>query len=865
MNEYEKPLPRRPRRFPRRAVLAGAFASALPLGLPLAAGPARAAGSGRAVSSGATVTVDADGGYAVETTAPRYRFAGSVGSPVRDVRRTEGQDGVGPYAEVEFGHTAEGVDRTSAIRTYDDSPVVLFRTEYHQEAANSAPFPAFSEAPALAHHETYDSCFAKHRFDLEVDGVFGPYLAFDGSGGGYLFSPASHFPTAVTWAAGTSLTGGTSRDIARLPAGFTQRTVLAFGSDVNEVYDVWGHALTGLSGKRRPAQDASHTLATLGYWTDNGATYYYDFDPDLGYAGTLRAVRERWREQGLPMGNLQLDSWFYPKGPDASWSDIEHGEWRYEADASLFPDGLRAFQESVGVPLVTHARWIDASSPYRDEYAMSGNVVVDRAFWDDRMRYLRESGVDTFEQDWLCDDAQPDFNLTDREAFLDNMAAATAANGMDVQYCMPLVQDFLHSTLFDNVTNTRVSDDRFERTKWDRFLYTSRLASAVGTWPFADVVMSDETRNLLLQNLSAGLVGVGDRIGRESAANLRRVALPDGTVVKPDTPLVPDTATYVRDASGGNGPMVATTRSRHGETTAAYVYAYARAVPDTAPDAVYQAEDATLSGPVVAAEHAGHTGSGYADFQHADGDHVEWDVEVPADGTYTLLFRYANHSGEGRPSGDDRPLAVTVDGGEPTAAPFMPTGGWDRWEEQPVVVELAAGAHTVRATATGRNGPNLDRLGVTAGRAGTVDAAFRPADAGVAGEVYVYDWFAGKGRTADGGSTYTVPVTRDGTYLQVVPVGRSGIAFLGDAGKFVSRGGQRIAELADDGAVRAVVAFAEGEDAVTLRGYATGAVAASATGGEAGEVAHDPDTGLFTVEVTPAGGAASVTVTLTAG
>ena len=83
------------------------------------------------------------------------------------------------------------------------------------------------------------------------------------------------------------------------------------------------------------------------------------------------------------------------------------------------------------------------------------------------------------------------------------MAAAAKANGLDVQYCMALARDYLQSTLYDSVTNARVSDDRFDRSKWDNFLYTSQLAGAVGVWPWADVVMSTETQNLLIQNLSA--------------------------------------------------------------------------------------------------------------------------------------------------------------------------------------------------------------------------------------------------------------------------------------------------------------------------------------------------------------------------
>ena len=45
---------------------------------------------------------------------------------------------------------------------------------------------------------------------------------------------------------------------------------------------------------------------------------------------------------------------------------------------ALFPRGLRAFQRRLGLPLITHARWIDAHSPYRRRYAMSRNVSMMR-------------------------------------------------------------------------------------------------------------------------------------------------------------------------------------------------------------------------------------------------------------------------------------------------------------------------------------------------------------------------------------------------------------------------------------------------------------------------------------------------------
>ena len=168
---------------------------------------------------------------------------------------------------------------------------------------------------------------------------------------------------------------------------------------------------------------------------------------------------------------------------------------------------------------------------------MSGNVSTDPLYWNEIARYLGNSGVIGYEQDWLADRAQTDFNLTDPDAYLDNMARSMGAENIAVQYCTGSTRHFLQSAKYNNLTTIRASEDRFDRSRWTHFLYASRLASAVGIWPFTDVLMSTETPNLLLATLSAGPVGVGDPVGAMNTANLLRTVRPDGVIVKPDVPL----------------------------------------------------------------------------------------------------------------------------------------------------------------------------------------------------------------------------------------------------------------------------------------------------------------------------------------
>src|SRR5258705_8622905 len=158
------------------------------------------------------------------------------------------------------------------------------------------------------------------------------------------------------------------------------------------------------------------------------------------------------------------------------------------------------------------------------------------------MTYISSANVVTYEQDWLNVIYQnsPALAATAKvgDAFTDGMARTAAAKGLLLQSCMALPRYFLQSAHYDNVTTIRTSDDRLTRSKWANFLYASRLASALGIWPWTDVFMSTEADNLLVATLSAGMVGIGDRIGTESKENLMRAVGTDGMIVKPGLPLL---------------------------------------------------------------------------------------------------------------------------------------------------------------------------------------------------------------------------------------------------------------------------------------------------------------------------------------
>lgn len=523
------------------------------------------------------VTITSTGGYVIRSKSSEMRLDGQVPDWTTAVHVRTGSDALGGYQELDASFGSAG--RLGVIRLYNSSPSVLLLDQHAGADANTAPFPAFRVEPQDLMRASYRvAVFAPIQFG-KLNSM-GPWIFFDQHGNTMIVSPADNFlVSSLTEDATGVMHSGIDRQISTLPSKFKHGTLVDFGEGINESLDAWGARLQKLGHKKPVTNDADLVLAKFGYWTDNGAHYYYRYNHQLGYEGTLLAVRDQFQSLGVPLAYMQLDSWWYPKAKGDNPGG-DNGETIYRADPTIFPDGLTEFHKKMGLPFVTHARWVSPNSPYRTKYRMSKNVIIDPRFWRKTATYLHESGVITYEQDWLNQNARPAIDIAQSQAFLDDMAGGMASKGIGIQYCMALPGYFMASTQLQNVRTIRSSDDRFIRARWDAFLYTSEFAHAVGLWPWSDVFMSNELPNLVLSTLSAGPVGTGDLLGSIDAANLKRAMRRDAVLLKPDVPLVPINAMYIVDATGGNraksAPMVATTQSNFGTATEHYVFAYPR-------------------------------------------------------------------------------------------------------------------------------------------------------------------------------------------------------------------------------------------------------------------------------------------------
>jgi hypothetical protein len=518
------------------------------------------------------------GAYSLAVPEWGWIFRGALGVPVSQLRRQSGRDALGNYEQVAFTYTKDG-KREGIVRLYEDRPVAEFVTRMLTPGANRGAFPDFRGYPAKLYRLGFQP--VPHAFyEFGALGSEGPWVLFDGPLHTLMISPADHFFVSDMRSDG-KLASAIAQSVEELPAGFSHATVFVAGEGVNGTIDRWGAAMQTMDGRHAPSSEADILLSKLSYWTDHGATYFYQYDPQLGYRGTLLAVRRQFDRLGVPIGSLQLDSWFYPKGQygdwhKRKWTNGVGGIYLFEADPFLFPNGLSGFHRKLGLPLITHSRWIDKFSPYRQQYRMSGDVIIDPRYWNQTAAWLRDSGVAVYEQDWLGRYAKAEEDLTDPQAFHNEMAAAMRRYGLTMQYCMAAPADFLQGAHYDNLTTIRTSHDRFQRSDWDMFLYDSRLATALGIWPWTDVFLSSEEANLALSTLSAGPVGVGDALRDIDAADLLHAIRSDGEIVKPDVTIRPVDAMYLRDARGIRGPMVADTWTDFGKLRIAYVFAYAR-------------------------------------------------------------------------------------------------------------------------------------------------------------------------------------------------------------------------------------------------------------------------------------------------
>jgi hypothetical protein len=357
-------------------------------------------------------------------------------------------------------------------------------------------------------------------------------------------------------------------DLDDVPAGFATELALWAMDAPRSALETHAEVLMTRAGTRRLGRYADALGSKLSYWTDNGAAYWYRSEPGLGgVVGTLEATARSLREQEIPFEVFQLDSWFYPHAQLRPFDDPDvsvppSGLLTWDARPDILPDGLAALRRRLGdPPLAAHCRHFASSSPYFDAHDawIDGDRAhpIDATLYERLLHQAAGWGVETFEHDWLieCFVGVRGLRAAPGRArsWQEGLDRAAAAHGMTLQWCMASPADFFQTTTLERVTSIRTSGDYKyligPGALWTWFLHGNALARALGLYPFKDVFLSrrdgEGSRDgdphaeveALLATLSAGPVGIGDRVGRSDRALILRTCRSDGVIVRPDVPV----------------------------------------------------------------------------------------------------------------------------------------------------------------------------------------------------------------------------------------------------------------------------------------------------------------------------------------
>ena len=147
---------------------------------------------------------------------------------------------------------------------------------------------------------------------------------------------------------------GLMGSITNIPANYSSSMMLFYSPDgINAAVEGYGSSLLkfyGKPGRQWEAASDDVSIQSLGYYTDNGAYYYYN-TPDMDgkkqtYESELLAVSaaaQSMQPQAIPYKYILLDSWWYFKGSSGGVTN-----WTARPDA--FPSGLKSFTDKSGWP-----------------------------------------------------------------------------------------------------------------------------------------------------------------------------------------------------------------------------------------------------------------------------------------------------------------------------------------------------------------------------------------------------------------------------------------------------------------------------------------------------------------------------------
>eukprot|EP01120_Amphizonella_sp_Union-15-10_P008061 TRINITY_DN2821_c0_g1_i1.p1 TRINITY_DN2821_c0_g1~~TRINITY_DN2821_c0_g1_i1.p1 ORF type:complete len:734 (+),score=155.15 TRINITY_DN2821_c0_g1_i1:26-2227(+) len=511
--------------------------------------------------------------------------------------KEKGIDFWGPFSEyvLEWNNGAF----LTSLRSYSDTPIVSFEQIFPQGAQDTSvgnPNELISNFPSfnLPDPSSDPLGYMTYVGNMLGEGVYGIFDSMNTIPGGLDSGPlvlfnqdlsiSSVLSASTQFMAGSiaqvdfapmkaAAAFGIMGNVTHVPKGFRIESILYVGSGINDLIFNWGRSLLKRFNKDPSGPSFDYSLKYLGYYTDNGAYYYYHTENQLNYEQTLFNVKEYADSLSIPYKYIQLDSWWYYKG-------LADGVKNWTMMPNIMPNGLLNFYQKTGWPIVGHNRYWSSNTDYasanggRFPFIIESPLAIptDKAFWDYLLQTSKLWGLIVYEQDWLYNEfiglKSTQENITLARDWLLNMGQAAADAGLTIQYCMPYPRHVLQSVELPAVTNFRASDDYHpDNAQW-KIGVSSIVAYALGLAPSKDnfwttPVQPGNPYNLkedypelesAVATYSTGPVAPSDRIGYSNVELIMRSCNKDGLILKPSKPMTSIDATFLRRAFNLVGP-----------------------------------------------------------------------------------------------------------------------------------------------------------------------------------------------------------------------------------------------------------------------------------------------------------------------
>ncbi|MGV9197952.1 MAG: hypothetical protein ACOC4M_03855 [Promethearchaeia archaeon] len=363
--------------------------------------------------------------------------------------------------------------------------------------------------------------------------------------------------------------------IDQFPQDYTYTYLFVFEHGINSCFNKWGNLVHQFHEIENKKIDPYENIMNshLGYFTDNGAYYYYFPLNGGSYDETLIEIEQYYSDkEPISFAYYHLDSWWYEK---VSLGTIfkerkkngskPGGCLRWEPDSEVWSIPVENLSKKLNnKPLSAHSRWFNEETPYNERFEMliedGWAMPTTLEFWEFMMDIADKYDIFIYEQDWMQNQFAHFTHLRAEigahRKWLEDMNEAAGNHDKKIQYCMATPAQVMEAIHLHNVINVRNTDDyqswRDWRYYYPDFTQNAIFLNALGLWPFLDVFFSSKHNNeyaeepypelrALMSTLGGGPVAVGDPIGKVSKEIIEKITRKDGLIYKPDYPIkVPD-------------------------------------------------------------------------------------------------------------------------------------------------------------------------------------------------------------------------------------------------------------------------------------------------------------------------------------